>query len=170
MKTILYAIFISIFLASCGGGGSSSFIGAANVRIETSPNSIDTGDRTKTEITISDVNSNGIILKIFFPSGLSYVSDSSFLKVDDNNIDISPTFNESGTGGNYLVYFLSQEIFNNDGSGKLSVEFEASSKFNDRKIEVDADVNDPLIEDGSEFDSDNPEFASESSASIEVTG
>jgi hypothetical protein len=161
-------------LSACGGsgGGDDEFVGAAIVNISATPDKIDTGDRTRVSVDITNVHSTGTALKIKFPDGLEYVSDSSFLIVDGDELNIGPTVNAPGDGGIYLVYYLSQTLFGDEGEekGELRLELEAREIVHDGKIEVDPDVDDPNIDNADEFDINNPEFYADDFATIEVQG
>jgi hypothetical protein len=159
-----------------GGGGGDSFSGAANVSVRTAPSRIDSGDRTQVTIELSDVHENGIAVKIRYPVGLRYVPSSSFLLIDEKEIDVSPTVEQKVTSEDvsYLVFYLRQAQFRrssqeyNGESGILTIQLEGRDTVIDGEIEVDPDVDDPSEDNQSEFDIENPEFVAEGSASIEV--
>ncbi len=161
-------------LLSCGGGGgggdSDSFVGAANVSIRVNPSDIDTGDRMLVSMDISEVHPIGIILKVRYPRCLSYVLNSATLTVDESEVDIGPAVNSADDRVNYLVFFLSQSSFNADRKGKISFQLEGNARVSEGQVEVDADVDDPLIDNTVEFDIENPEFGAEDSAMVEVRG
>jgi hypothetical protein len=168
------SLVVSVFtLCSCGvgggGGGGSDFVGAAETSVEASPSTIDTGDRTEVKIDISDVHPNGIVLKVRIPKGLSYVPSSAFLTLDDDPIDIGPKKNVTKDNYVYLVFFLTQAQFGDDGQGRISFQLVGNSSLEDGKIDVDADVNDPLKNDDTEFNASNPTFEPEASTDIEVS-
>lgn len=167
-------VALSGLLVACGGGGGGGgggdFIGSAQVTIRTSPQTIDTGDRTQTEVAISRVNDSGVILKLRTPLGLKYVLASAFLKADNSEYDVSPQVNAVQGNFNYVVFFLPQSAFSKNKEGKLTVLFEATSRISDGKIEVDPDVDDPTISNATEFDITNPEFLGEDEVRIEVKG
>jgi hypothetical protein len=159
-----------------GGGGGDSFFGAANVSVRATPSRIDSGDRTQVTMELSDVHENGIAVKIRFPAGLRYVQASSFLMVDEKEIDVTPTINQTVESEDltYLVFYLSQAQFRrssreyNGEPGTLIIQLEGRKAVLDGEIEVDPDVDDPDEDNQVEFDITNPEFVSEGSASIEV--
>lgn len=165
---ILIVALISLHGCGGGGGGGEDFIGAANVRITASPNRIDTGDRTLVKISIRDVHENGIALKVRFPVGLVYVRDSAVLTVGNSQVDAGPLNNVAPGDQIYLVYYFSRDIFGKEEHGDLRFELEATGEITDGQIEVDADVDDPLIDNEDEFDATAPEFLAESSASLVV--
>ena len=158
-------------LISCGGGGGGGdgeFIGAAQVSMQVSPQRIDSGDRSEVKIDISQVHKNGIALKVRFPKGLDYVSASSFLEVDQSDIDVNPTVNQEKESAVYLVYYISPEILGKDETGTLFFEIEGKADIEDGAIEVDPDVDDPAIDNAVEFSIEEPQFGAEEEASIEV--
>ena len=154
--------------SSGGGDDDSDFVGAAVATIRTSPNTIDTGDRTRVLATLREVNEEGVALKFRFPSELFYVTGSAKLIVDDKEIDASPTVNTSDDRESYLVFYFSQSQFDEDMRGAVMFDLEAADEVSDEEIEVDADVDDPLVDNAVEFSIDRPEFGAEDSASIEV--
>lgn len=157
-------------LANCGGGGGGGggFIGAAQVSLSASPTTIDSGDRMLVRAQISRVHENGILLKFRYPDALTYVLDSAILTVNGKEIDASPSTNAAKDGDIYLVYFFSQGIFDEDFQGEFSMQLEGTSALNSGTLEVDSDVDDPLIDDSVEFDIENPEFVPEDSVSVRV--
>ncbi len=160
-----------------GGGGSDAFVGAATVSIDLVPSRIDSGDRTQVTSYVGDVHPNGIALKYRFPEGLIYVPDSAKLEMDQRKVSLSPTVNvfDSKENSTYLVFYLSQSLFRTAGeeytgaAGKIILQLEGRGVVRDGKVEVDADVDDPLEDNSSEFSIDNPEFSAADSASISVT-
>ena len=161
-----------LMLAGCGGGGGdgSDFIGAAQARIEVNPQTIDTGDHIRVTVRISSVHQDGIALKIRFPSGLAYVPSTAFLTVDQHEIDESPEVDVTSEtdSKSYLVFYFTQAIFGEGETGELEIELEGVSEIADGRVEVDADVDDPLISNDTEFDIEAPEFLAEDEAKIEV--
>ena len=63
---------------------------------------------------------------------------------EEDSINDPQIFNIEGDI--YLIYYLAQGVFGNDGfrTGTLVFEYEAIDKNNDAMIEIDADVDDPL--------------------------
>jgi len=157
-------------LSIAGGGGGGGFIGAAIVSINLSPSVIDTGDRTQIETWISEVHENGIILKFRYPAGLTYVRDTAILEANEQQLDIGPAKNVASGNYRYLVFFFTREQFGEDNYGKLTFQLEGKAVVADGKVEVDADVDDPLIDNSVEFDPRNPEFVAEDEAGIKVRG
>jgi hypothetical protein len=182
-STISFFLIVATVAATClgcggggGGGGGGDFVGAASVDVRCSPSQIDSGDRTQVDIELSNVHKNGIAVKVRFPSGLKYVPGSSFLLVGEREVDVSPTINVTSDEDDviYLVFYLSQSQFRRSNqeysgeSGTLLVQLEGRKTVVDGEIEVDPDVDDPAEDNATEFDLTNPEFISESSASISV--
>ncbi len=170
MKYLLL-IFIAL-LSSCGSSGSddTDFIGAANVQLEVTPTTIDTGDRLRVQIKISDTNLNDLIIKIRYPDSLSYVPSSATIDFQDDPEDATPNFNQTADGENYLVFFISSENFEDFDEATLEVQLRALNDLKGGQLEVDADVDDPLISNSREFDINQPEFTAEDSVTIKVLG
>lgn len=171
MKHLLLSTLVLFACSSCGsgGGGGDDFIGAANLSVRTSPSTIDTGDRTQVTIDVRDVHENGILLKVRIPAGLAYVPSSAFLVLNDDEIDIGPDKNVADNNRRYLVFFLDDSEFDEDGAGVVKFQLVGNDSVADGEIEVDADVNDPLVNDNNEFDIEAPEFGAEDSTGITVT-
>ncbi len=169
-----FVLFALLFcLGACGGSGGGdggTFVGAAKATLTTSPNTIDTGDRTEVRVEISAVNESGISLKLRFPSALAYVPSSATLLVDGDENDASPTVNAAQDDDNYLVFYFSQDDFGPETAGELVILLEGLSNITQGRIEVDADVDDPAVDNQSEFVLEEPEFVAESEASIVVEG
>lgn len=159
-------------LSSCGGGGGGGgdFIGAANVSIGVSPGKIDRGDRTRVRIDIDQPHSDGILLKVRFPADLAFVPNSADLTVDGDDSRVTPAINQVAGNDVYLVFFLGHSQFGEDERGYMEFELEAIESNKDAQIEVDADVDDPLIDNPGEFSVDNPEFEAEDADRIEISG
>ena len=171
MKKLITLALLALTLPACGsgGGGGDSFIGAATVNVRTSPNRIDTGDRTLVNIDVSDMHEDGILLKVRFPSALAYVPGTAFLEINGNETDISPDKNVADSNRRFLVFFLDRSDIDENQTGKVIFQLVGNNTVSEGNIEVDADVNDSLIADEDEFSASSPEFGEESSASIEVT-
>lgn len=168
---ICTGILLALSLLSCGGGGGDGdFIGAALVTLQASPARIDTADRMLVRADVSEVNDNGIALKFKFPVGLSYVPSSSSLLSAEQSYDITPTVNVVENNFRYLVYFIDQALFDKNNKGTVEFFLEGITRVIDGKLEVDADVDNPLISNDSEFDQKNPGFAAEASVDVNVEG
>ncbi len=165
-------VFIALFSVGCGGGGGGGggFVGAANVSLQARPTSIDTGDNTRLTVQISEVHEDGIALKVRFPKALTYVPDSAILDADDTEYDVTPEDNVSINNYTYLVFYFDRSTFGNADFGSFTLELKAKTEVEDETIGVDADIDDPLVDNTHEFQSDNPEFAAESEVSIRVRG
>ena len=144
-------------------------MGAANANVRVSPSRIDTGDRTQVRIEVSEVHPDGVFLKVRVPKALSYVLNSAVLDLDGQTVDIGPKKNVTKDTYNYIVFIFTQDDFGSDNRGTVEFQLVGNSAIEDGLVEVDADVNDPLVNDNNEFNVDSPEFGAESDASIEVT-
>lgn len=163
---------IASSLISCGGGSGGDdggFIGAANVSLRVSPDKIDTGDRSKVTINITDIHENGILLKVKVPKQLAYVPDTAFLYVNSDEKDIGPDKNVTKDNDSFLVFFLDQADFNDEDEGRIEFQLVGNDKVSEKEVQVDADVNDLQIVDSEEFSAESPEFGAEDAVSLEVT-
>jgi hypothetical protein len=163
----------------CGGGGgsdSSDFSGAATVSLNLTPSVLDSGDRTQITIDVGDVHPNGIALKFRYPSGLVYVPKSAMIIVNEKETTITPRVNVTSTDGEfvYLVFFLPQKLFRRPKEtytgepGTIQFQLVGKSYVKDGLVEVDADVDDPSVNDNTEFNVSTPEFLAEDQQSITV--
>ncbi|MBN8550005.1 MAG: hypothetical protein J0M12_11875 [Deltaproteobacteria bacterium] len=173
LRSLSVLLICATSIIGCGGGGGGGgsgdgFVGAADSSIEVSPSSIDTGDRTQVTISLSSIHDNGIVLKVRYPKGLAYVPSSAFLNVNNKQVDIGPQKNQTKETYTYLVFFLTADQFGTDGEGEVIFELVGNSAVEEGLVEVDADVNDPLTDDGTEFNVNKPEFGTEESADISV--
>lgn len=174
LKTYFLAALItgtSLSLVSCGGGGGGSgATGAANVQIQAEPRSIDTGDRVKISIRVSEIHENGIALKVRFPAELSFVENSAAINDDDDEFGIVPDVLNTSTDDTYLVFYLQADDFGDNEEGSVLFELQGKKASDDSLIEVDPDVDDPLIDNGIEFTVDEPLFDAEDQTTVDVVG
>lgn len=172
MKKLLRAGILAIVLSGCGGGGGGGggYVGAALVSIDASPTRIDPGDRTELTINLSEVDDNGIALKIRFPIALKYVSDSTTLEVDglDDPISLTPNITTRADDFRYVVYFMRRSRFGESNQATMKLQLEGVEEASDVVVGVDPDVDDPNISNGAEFDASNPEFGAEDQVTIQV--
>ena len=166
-----------ILLASCGddNDNDNSFVGAADIQLDVTPNEIDTGDRTQVSVEITNINSSGIILKILYPEALSFVSNSGSLEIDGDETDLTPSVLAPGDAGQFAVFFIpardiSAEDILEDPETRLTFVLEANETLENGVIAVDADVDDPLIDNSVEFNIDQPQFVTEDREEISVIG
>lgn len=166
------SFFLLALLSSCGGSGNGDvdFVGAANVKLSVSPTAIDTGDRLRVRVNISDTNLNDLIIKIRYPDSLAYVPSSASIDYQDDPEDATPSFNQTADGESYLVFFVSSENFEDFDEATLEVQLRALNDLKGGQLEVDADVDDPLISNNREFDINQPDFTAEDAVTIKVLG
>ena len=170
MKTqslfIILGCFILCVLSACGGSGSSTgYSGAANVNIDASPQDLDVGDRTTVELDISDVNSDGIILKIRYPIELEYIAGTAKLYVDGDSRSATPSTIDSVNDETYLVFRITESNLGDNNHGTLAFQLRGASGIEDAKIAIDPDVDSTTP-----FDPQNPEFETLVDVSVNVSG
>jgi hypothetical protein len=178
-KVALIVCLVTLTSCGSGGGGGGSFSGAAQIRLTTSPNTIDTDDRTQVTVRISRVIDSGVVLKVRYSNRLSFAANTARLKLisDETFTNVEPNFTGERNDWKYLVFMLPRSMFGDFSSdeeiesetAELTLQLIGNSRLNDGRIEADADVNDPSIPDNEEFDINNPKFEAESEASIVVT-
>ncbi len=170
LRAALYLFLLTSCLVACGGGGGGGGVSddlAATVEVAASPGVIDTGDRTTVTVYIDNVNQDGVAVKVRFPSGLRYILGTSSVEINGDTFAVAPTSNVSDEKNSYLVYYFSKNLFE-DFSGYLVFKLLAISKVTSGAVEVDADLNDPAIDDQDEFQVATPNFAVLSSDGIVV--
>ena len=167
-------------LISCGGGGGGTgepdYSGSADASVQSTPSKIDTGDSTEVSIEVSNVNPNGIALKIRYPNGLQYVPSSAKLLTEDKEVDLTPTFHLAAPSEPrmYLVFYLKQRSFRPAGqqytgqTGTVVLQLVGMGAVDGGEIEVDPDVDDRSVDNAVEFNVNLPQFVPESSAGITV--
>ena len=162
-------LLTSLFLNFCGGGGGGGVSSApdpAHVTIDANPNYLDSGDRTAVTVDLYDVNDLGIALKLKYPKGLDYVVSSAHLEIDDQTYSAIPASGEQTSGDfTYLVFYFSKSVVG-DNSGRLSLFLQGNSAV-DGQVQVDVDLDDPTLSNGSEFSVADPKFNAQDAAGIE---
>lgn len=169
-RNLLGIITLLPFLVSCGGGGGGggSATGAAFVRIDAKPRVIDTGDRILVSLQVADIHDNGISLKIRFPAELSFVEGSAVIDVEEEETGIVPDVQAASDSETYIVFYLSGNDFGRNEEGLLTFELQGREPAEDAAIEVDPDVDDPLIDNAIEFSVDAPLFSAEDQIHVRV--
>jgi hypothetical protein len=161
---------LGLLVAGCGGGGGGGggFNGAARVSVQASPDTIDAGDRTLIKTTVSEVHPDGISLKFAYPAGFDFVFESASLKTGNDESEVTPVFNGVKNDEVFLVFFFSPQSFGDSEQGELTFELEANDDGSSGSIMVDADVDDSQVDNSTEFSIEEPQFQSESEASIRI--
>lgn len=175
IKTFLLTILIS-FVLGCGGSGGSSdskntpIIDPGDVAVSVTPTSVTPGDRILVRIYLSNVNPDGIILKIRTPASIKYYNDSGALLINNSKVDINPTFYQIDKASkyNYLVYFFPIESFDSHNQGEIQVQYLATAALNVAQIAADVKFQDPNIDPTKQFDIDNPLFSAKAYQNISV--
>ena len=173
-STAVALIIVAALLAlSCGGsetGFHRSDKGPADLRVSAIPSVIDTGEQIEVRVHVSDIAAGGIMLKLRVPLGLRWVDNSTFLQAGSRIYEFAPQTVESDTGHTYLVFFFTPFSFNGAIAGELVNTFFGQQEVSSGFVEVDADPDDPEVEDWEEFDIAAPLFTAQDRASIQVRG
>ena len=105
-----------------------------------------------------------------FPDALEYVPDSASLsnRTQRERDSIDPDVNVKNAGVVYLVFFLDIAQLDENGDGDIQLQLVGRTRVLDGQVAVDADVDDPLIDNEVEFDPEGPEFQVEASRNISV--
>jgi len=160
-------------LAGCGSDNKNDSpvaSGTAFVDINANPDSLSVGDATLIVARVDDVKDDAIILKIRFPTGMSYLPDSSYIEVNGEDIARAPdiVFTSQSERRNYVVYFLNRAEIDDEDNTRVSLQLVGNSRVTDGRVEIDADLDNPIIANDREFTSDNPLFDAEADTFIEV--
>ena len=171
---LVLSIVLSVSILSCGlggGGGGGNELIAADVSISADPREIDSGDRVRITVFLSDVKEDGVLLKFRYSNKFAYVRNSSLLNVNGDDVKVSPAAEDSVgpelNGETYLVYDLPHSAFGDEDNAEFQFVIEGVGKITNGDIEVDADFNDPHETISQKFSILSPEF--EAKAFVEVT-
>ena len=154
-----------------GGGGDDQELSPAQASLSAVPQTIDSGDRMRVEVKLSEIDGDGILLKLQFPTALHFVSSSAELSVDGDDVPVTPAFvittGNPGSEKNYLVFDLSHDAFGNEHSAQLSIILEGRGEVaKESVVAVDPDFNDPKMTTSQKFSALAPQF--DAAASVEV--
>lgn len=150
-------------LAGCGSDSDYEFGGAAGVSINANPRAIDTGDRTTIKISLRDVTTAGLQVKVRFKEALSYVAGSGQLVVDEDEREVSPGTITPVDDDVYIVFYLENRLFGDDERGDLSFELQGIESMEDIEVSVDPDPDSTVT-----FNPEVPDFAAEATVNVEV--
>lgn len=167
---VFSSLLFVLFFVGCGGGGG----GGGNtsnpemIDLELAPSRIDSGEITSVSVRVRGT-SDRFVLKFSYPRGLRYEDFSSQVNYrDGSTLPLDPTEYRAETV-RYLVFFLSREVFDENGDGTISFRLRGESQASG-EVSLDADQNDPNVSDSGEFSAANPLFTAEKSRNIEVVG
>jgi hypothetical protein len=161
MKKLSLIALISI-LTSCGGGGGSSSDTnySGDVTLDIERDDLDSGDLTRLNLDVDNLNPDGAILKIRSSKSLRYVKNTAIQFPDrDEETRISPAEDVSASDARYLVFFLYPHHAINGRFISLQFKMKAVKGDKDAFIQVDLDNNDPSVSDSSEFKASDPRFS-----------
>ena len=168
----LFLLLVILATASCGGGGGggSDPYYPGEVSLQATPTSVDTGDRVAVKVQVVNPNTRGVVVKVRFPAELSYVTRTSFLKVDGVAARREPDKKGTSSADSkyYLVYIMPQSELGNDQFGEITLALRADTKSDSAKIEVDIDIVDPSK--SSQFELSAPEFTAQDDTDIHIAG
>ena len=163
---------IFVFQVACGTGGGSGGLsggGPAGINVRIEPNVLDTGDRSTVTLNIGDFRDTNIAIKFRSALGLTYVTNTAFFIIDGELVDTFPTTVVSDSSAfNYLVFYISRTTFGDRGEGVLTFELEASADIENGLVEVDIDLDDPAVNNSTEFQVTTPEFNAQDTAFVRV--
>ncbi len=169
-------LLLVVSLASCGlgggGGGSEPEINikGAEVSIDADPRTIGIGDRINVSVKISEVDQNGVIVKIRYDKNLRLVAESAYLTINgDETVAADPFEDSVGTDElRYAGYYFSRDSFDDDRSGELSFQLRAQTGPAEGDLEVDSDIRNPDKDPDDQFSARRSFFSAEDSISFEI--
>jgi hypothetical protein len=164
---LLLAVVVASF-AACNSSNVTEITNPVQAKVRAEPDAIDSGDRMDVEVEISDITVDRFAIKIRFPTGLSYVGDTSFYELNNTLVDTGPTTNVSDSSYNYLVYYTTRSNFGSQEKGSLWIVLEGVSDVSDGYVEVDIDIDNPDTSNSTEFDVSAPKFDAQSDARVQV--
>lgn len=160
-------------LPTCGGGrggGGQNGGNVADVSLRVAPDTIDTGDRTKVTIRLTNIESEGVpalLIKILHPSALSFLGDTVLLS--RNNLEdaaIAPILASADEAGYVVIYITRPTIGEDNREATLTFTMQGIESVNNGEVSVDVDVIDtdtrPL------FRVSNPQFLALATTSIRI--
>lgn len=171
----------SLALVSCGFGGGGGNGGGGDdddtdslnpgkFTLYVSSSSIDTGDRTRVRLVLSDISSHGAVLKIRFPENLDYVRGTSTVDISGVEARLDPNVVASSNGLTYVVYFLTDSSLGSTNAGELSFVLRGGGAVLDGAIEADIDLDDPTLRPSQKFSVSTPLFEAQQDQNIDVVG
>jgi hypothetical protein len=166
---ICFLTIIILIAVSCGSS-NDGFFGTAFVKVNADPTVIDVGDASFVTIDVDDVDDDNFFLKVRFPTGVQYLEGSSTIRVQGSDSERNPdlVFTSVDSNHNYLVYFLSRAEFGDSDGSRVTFDLVGFDRISKGLIEVDADIDDPNIDNNAEFDQNEPKFDAEASTEIQV--
>lgn len=166
MKKILCVISIGCLIASCGvgggggGGGGSDANHEGDVSVDLERDNLDSGDLSRVNVEVRNLNPDGAILKFRSSRSLRYVKNSAirFPRRDEER-RITPYKDASTDNERYLVFFLYPDDAIDGDFISIQFDMKATTGDNDAFMEVDLDNNDQNVADSKEFSVDSPRFS-----------
>lgn len=162
------AILLVALCTACGGGGGDGTIEPAQVKIKVTPDVIDSGERTRVRLELYSFSDSKVIVKVRYPSGLNFVTDSAAYLVDNQDVEIEPDVEAEGDSQDYLVFFVNTDELNNPDKLELLFQLRGVEDVTPSQIEVDIDLDDEDITNSEEFSVETPQFDVQESAYIQV--
>ncbi|MCB0325457.1 MAG: hypothetical protein KDD69_17865 [Bdellovibrionales bacterium] len=160
-------------VVSCGAGGGAGSrgdpVGPAFAEITVFPSVIDSGDRTDVEVFIDQIVEDAIAVKIGFPAGLQYVTESAMYEVGGELYDAGPDAAGAGTDVSFVVFYIEPEdLLGGEESFFIHLQLVGVSDVADGRVGVDIDIDDPLVDNDEEFDPATPLYDAQDDDDIRV--
>jgi hypothetical protein len=169
---VIFFVGCCLALVACGGGGGGGGGDSqpADLYIDISPSSIDTGDRVSADVLVDNLKEGSIALKVRFPSGMRYVSGSAKLILDESSTAFNPTTVALGGEYRYIVFYLAPANLAPRDNGRVTFLLSGAAPVEDGEVAVDADVDDPAIPNQNEFSASDPKFDPQDAVWVRVRG
>ena len=153
-----------------GGGGSGQPNAPGSIFMNLERDVIDVGNLSQVYIEANDINENGVLLKLHYPSSLTYSKRSAVLFPGEDKEEYIFPYTEATSGNDrYLVFFFNPSKRIGDDI-RLALNLKAIQKDESAYIEVGLSNNDPNVHDSEEFSVNRPFFAPLDREDIYVRG
>ncbi len=153
-----------------GGGGSDQPNDPGRIVMRLERDVIDVGNLSQVYIEANDINENGVLLKLHYPTSLTYSKRSAVLFPGEDKEEYIFPYTEATSGNDrYLVFFFNPSRRIGDDI-RLALNLKAVEKDESAYIEVGLSNNDPNVHDSEEFSVNKPFFAPLESEDIFIRG
>jgi hypothetical protein len=148
-----------VTLGCGGGGGRSAPNDPGDVFITLEKSTIDVGNFSQLYLEANNINENGVLLKLRYPTSLTYSKRSAVLfPGEDKEEYIFPYTEESTDSERYLVFFFTPSKRIGDDI-RMALNLKAIKKDDDAFVEIGLSNNDPNVFDSQEFKINRPFFS-----------
>ncbi len=173
-RSIAFVVVVITFVVGCGvgggGGGGSEPNDTGSLFAQLERTEVDLGNFTQVFVELNAINESGVILKLRYPTSITYSKRSAVLfPGEDEQAEIFPFTEATSSGERYLVFFFyPNERKNNDI--RLAFNLKAISVDDEAFVEFGVNNNDPNVPDSSEFRVSRPLFSPIERFDVRIVG